>query len=148
MKNENAGKVIKLFISIKDASGDTKVLEQDNLSLDKEGVLKDKFYAKELQRSVLLSSLESYTLAEKNGIDMPFGSLGENILMDFDVYKLNIGDRLRIGSALLEITKNFTLCKGLSKVDPKAPKLLKDHRGIFAKTVTDGTIQVGDSIYI
>ncbi len=148
MKNENAGKVIKLFISIKDASGDTKVLEQDNLSLDKEGVLKDKFYAKELQRSVLLSSLESYTLAEKNGIDMPFGSLGENILMDFDVYKLNIGDRLRIGSALLEITQDCTLCKGLSKVDPKAPKLLKDHRGIFAKTVTDGTIQVGDSIYI
>ena len=79
---------------------------------------------------------------------MPYGSLGENILMDYNPYHLQVGDQIKVGELTLEITQNCTLCKGLSKVDSKAPKLLKDHRGIFAKTVTDGTISIADTVYI
>jgi len=140
------GKVLKLFISQKDKNGVTQVHEQNTLSLDNNGVVNDKFHAKDLQRAILLSSSESYRIAQENNIEMPFGSLGENILMDFNPYTLNDGDRIQIGDVLLEITQHCTLCKGLSKVDPKAPKLLKEHRGIFAKTVTSGNIKIDDTV--
>jgi len=145
---KTVGKVLKLFISTKDANNITQTHLQPSISLDENGVIDDKFHAKDTQRAILLSSQESYNIANDNNITMPYGSLGENILMDFNPYDLNDGDHIQIGNVLLEITQHCTLCKGLSKVDPKAPKLLKDHRGIFAKTVTSGTILLGDTVSI
>jgi len=148
MSPQKVGKVLRLFISQKDENAVTQTIPQDNIQLDSHGVINDKFYAKDPGRNILLSSIESYRIAKSNEMDMPYGSLGENILMDFNPYELNVGDRLRVGEVLLEITQNCTLCKGLSKIDPKAPKLLKKHRGIFAKAVTCGTIAAGDTVYI
>ncbi len=148
MNLKNVGKVLKLFISVKDENGNTVTVPQDRLELDTGGVIKDKFHGKDPSRSILLSSIDSYTLAQDNEIDMPYGALGENILMDFNPYKLHVGDRLNIGEVTLEITQECTICKGLSKVSSKAPKLLKEHRGIFAKAISEGTIQKGDSVYI
>lgn len=148
MSLKNVGKVLELFISVKDEKGDTITIPQDILDLDRDGVLKDKFHGKDPGRSILLSSIDSYTLAHENGIDMSYGALGENILMDYNPYKLQIGDRLNIGDITVEITQECTLCKGLSKVNSKAPKLLKEHRGIFAKTVTPGSVKKGDAVYI
>ncbi len=54
------------------------------IRLDKGGVLGDKFYQKNIDRSVLISTIESYELARAKGIEVSFGSLGENILMDFN----------------------------------------------------------------
>ena len=142
------GKILKLFISKKDANGITQTLEQNTISLDNNGVLNDKFHSKDNQRAILLSSYESYRIAKENNIDMPYGSLGENILMDFNPYDLNDGDQIQVGKVILQITQHCTLCKGLSKVDPKAPKLLKNHRGIFAKTVTSGNIKLHDTVSI
>lgn len=143
---KTVGKILKLFISNKDANGITQTHPKTSISLDEKGVLKDKFHGKEIGRAILLSSYESYRIAEENNIQMPYGSLGENILMDFNPYDLKDGDQIQIGEVLLEITQHCTLCKGLSKVDPKAPKLLKDHRGIFAKTVTSGNINIDDTV--
>jgi MOSC domain-containing protein YiiM len=148
MRTEHVGKVLQLFISVKDTDGLTKTIEQDEITLDEKGVCNDKFYDKDPMRSILIGSLESYTLAKENNIDMPFGSLGENILMDFNPYDFNPGDRLKIGDVVLEITQNCTLCQGLTKVNSKAPKLLKKHRGIFAKTVTNGNVKIADKVYI
>ena len=148
MSLKNVGKVLELFISVKDEKGETITIPQDALDLDAGGVLHDKFHSKDPGRSILLSSIESYSLAKENGIDMNYGALGENILMDFNPYKLQVGDMLSIGDVIVEITQECTLCKGLSKVNSKAPKLLKEHRGIFAKTVTPGTVKKGDTVYI
>jgi len=148
MNNKKVGKIIQLFISVKDENAQTQTIKQETIYLDHKGVKNDKFYNTDLQRSILIGSLESYQLAKENNIQMDYGSLGENILMDFSPYHLNVGERIQIGDLTLEITQNCTLCKGLAKVDPKAPKLLKAHRGIFAKTVTDGSINNGDPVYL
>jgi len=140
------GKVLKLFISKKNNNAETVSIEQECITLDEKGVLADKFHGKDIQRSILISSDESYQLAQRNEMPMPYGALGENILMDINPYTLSIGDQLDIGNVTLEITQNCTLCKGLATIDPKAPRLLKDHRGIFAKTVTSGTIQKNDTV--
>ena len=136
---KEVGKVLNLFISKK---------KVDEVLLDKSGVIGDKFYGKDQNRSVLLISQYSYDLAKKEGIVPPLGSLGENLLVSFNPYNLKLGTKIYIGSAVLEISQNCTLCNSLSKVDAKLPKLLKNDRGIFAKVVKGGVIKENDKIFL
>ena len=98
-------------------------VEKDTISVDKNGVIGDKFYAKDTQRSVLVASIKSYKLAEDKGIDTKEGMLGENILIDYNTYDLPVGTKIEIGEVVLEIRKHCTLCKSLTKVDNALPKL-------------------------
>ncbi len=136
-------KILELHYS----TNNTKVLSP-KLVLDKKGILGDKYYNKDRQRSVLIASHDSYKLAKKNGINIPYGVLGENILIDYNPYHLKSGVKLEVGSVVLEITQNCTLCNSLAKIDAKLPKLLQDDRGIFAKVIRSGTVYQGDNIYL
>ena len=137
------GNILELFYSTNDGRVNTT-----ELALDEKGVLEDKYYNKNIQRSVLITSRESYELAASHGIDAPYSALGENILIDYNPYHLRPGAKLLIGDVELEISQNCTLCKSLAKVDARLPKLLKDDRGVFAKVVSSGTIHKGDNIYL
>ena len=137
------GKILELYYSTKESRINTNVL-----ALDEKGVIEDKYYNKDTQRSVLITSLESYKLALKNGIEVPYSALGENILIDYNPYNLKAGSRLEIANVVLEISQNCTLCKSFSKLDERLPELLKDDRGIFAKVIKSGTISKGDNIYL
>ena len=137
------GKVFSLFYS--PTTGRTSVSSFD---LDTKGILTDKHYAKSISRSVLITSLESYALASHHGIDAAYGVLGENMLIDYNPYHLRSGERLKIGKVIFEISQPCTLCKSLTKIDSKLPKLLKDDRGIFAKVLEAGSIKEGDYIYL
>ncbi len=141
----NVGKVLDLFISKKDEAKRSKQME---ITVDKDGVIKDKFYAKDSQRSILITTVESYELANKSNIFLEKGELGENILIDYNPYHLSIGSKIILGKVILEITQNCTLCKSLTKVDKQLPKLLKDDRGIFAKVIKSGIIKIDDTIYV
>ncbi len=137
------GNVSSLFYST--ANGTTLASELD---LDKKGIVKDKHYNKNIERSVLIASLDSYALAKNHGIDVPYGALGENLLIDYNPYHLQAGARLKIANVTLEISQHCTLCKSFTKIDAKLPKLLKDDRGIFAKVIESGSIKEGDDIYL
>ena len=136
---KEVGKVLSVFKSKQ---------KSDELLLDESGVVGDKFYAKNTSRSVLLISQKSYDLAKKAGINPPYGSLGENILLDFNPYNLPLGTKIKIADVVLEISQNCTLCNSLSKVDAKLPKLLKEDRGIFAKVVKGGVIKENEKIFL
>ncbi len=118
------------------------------LILDTKGIINDKHYNKNIDRSVLIASLESYALVKNHNIDVLYGALGENLLIDYNPYHLPTGSRLKIGNVILEISQHCTLCKSLTKVDTKLPKLLKDDRGIFSKVIKPGNIKEGDDIYL
>lgn len=137
------GKVLELFYSTNDGRINTTELTFDN-----KGVIEDKFYNKNIQRSVLITSQDSYNLAKKHGIDVPHSSLGENILMDYNLYYLKPGARVMIGELVLEMSQNCTLCESFAKIDAKLPLILKDDRGIFAKVISGATIKKNDSIYL
>ncbi len=143
MSTTQVGKVLELFYSTNNGRVNTT-----KLSLDNKGVVEDKYYNKNIQRSVLITSFDSYNLAKKANINAPYGSLGENILIDYNPYHLRAGDQLVIGEIILEISQNCTLCKSLAKVDKKLPSLLKDDRGVFAKVIVGGIIKKGDNIYL
>lgn len=145
MSNKKVGQVLNLFVS---HSGVSHRIEKDLLSFDTLGVVEDKFYNKNIERSVLISSIDSYNLIKNYGIEMPLGYLGENILLDYNPYALEVGSVLQIGNALLEITQHCTICNHLAVIDVKIPTLLKNDRGIFAKVVGDGDIKVADEVYL
>lgn len=139
------GSVTQLFISVR---GESQRVKKSFIELDSKGVIEDKFYGKNQQRSILLTSTSSYILAKQNGISTPFGSLGENILVDIDLYHLVPGEKIQIGSTTLEITQNCTICQSLSKVDESLPKLLESSRGIFAKIINGSTIKKDDTVHL
>jgi len=139
------GKIQKLFISQKKTK--TRVSKK-NIFVDFQGIQEDKFYNKNIDRSVLLSSIYAYELMNKQKINATHGELGENILVDFNPYDLEKGTQLLIGNVILEITIECTICNGLNKIDDKVPQLLKNSRGIFARVVQGGTIQINDTIQI
>ncbi len=142
----DVGTVHALFIS---QHGKESPLKKSELQLDPRGIIDDKHYDTIPERTVLVTSLESYDMAFRElGVEMPHGYLGENLLIDYNPYRLPVGTHLHIGSATLEITQNCTLCNHLSTLDKRIPKLLKDDRGVFAKVVSEGTIQKGDTVSV
>jgi len=139
------GKIINLFISNRE---NKKRLEKPYLILEKEGIFEDKYYNTDIQRSILITSLSSYALLESENITIPYGSLGENFLIDYNLYHLSTGTQLKIGSSILEITQQCTICNHLSSIDKRVPALLKEDRGIFAKVIQKGKIHQEDKIFI
>lgn len=145
MSKNIVGSVIQLFISKK---GIEKRISKEELQLDLNGVNEDKFYNKNINRSVLLASLDSYALAKQHNIDISYGTLGENILIDFNPYSLDMGTMIQIGEVLFEVTQACTICDHLSVIDESLPNLLKKDRGIFVKVIKEGVIQTNDKVYL
>jgi len=140
-------RVLKLFIAPLNTSGVRD--EQLSLTLKKDfGIEKDKFATKDLEKVVMIVGTKPYEMAEKNGIELPISALGENILLDFDPHTLEVGDRLKIGKAVIEITQSCTLCKHLTKYSPKLPKLILKHRGVYCKILKSGEINLNDEVIL
>lgn len=134
--------IVKLFIQDKQEG----LKELESLHVDINGVVGDKFYGKKADRSILLTSLESYEKVHKKGIDLKYGQLGENILLDTNPCNLPQGTRLEIEDVILEITMPCTMCKSLVHIDKSLPKILKNDRGIFAKIIKEGYFGINDLI--
>ncbi|HHD79126.1 MAG TPA: MOSC domain-containing protein, partial [Epsilonproteobacteria bacterium] len=60
---KNVGTIITLFISQEGTKGR---VEKETLSLDEKGITSDKYYNKDIQRSILITSIQSYALAEEH----------------------------------------------------------------------------------
>lgn len=81
MSSLQTGKILELFYSTNDGRVNTT-----ELALDEKGVIEDKYYNKNIERSVLITSLHSYELAASHGIEAPYSALGENLLIDYNPY--------------------------------------------------------------
>jgi len=139
------GEIKKLFIS---SEIEQTRISQNDISVDVNGIVNDKFYHKNKDRAILLTSLHAYELMAEKDITCEYGSLGENILTDFNPYSLDEGTNIYIGDAILQITIECTICSFLTKINNKVPKLLKKDRGVFAKVIQKGSLNIGDDITI
>lgn len=135
------GKVLDTFSATANEQGlpRPKVL---SLNLIKDyGIEFDKFAGKKLDQTVLIVGLKSYEMAKKSNIDLEYGSLGENILLDFDPHSFKIADIFKIGDALIQITQVCTVCNHLNVFDERLPALLKDNRGVYCRILKSGVIK-------
>jgi MOSC domain-containing protein YiiM len=145
MRSQSVGNVLALFIASEENS---KITVKSEIVVDEKGIIGDKHHGKDINRSILITSNDSYQMVKDHSIEIEDGALGENLLINYNPYHLPVGTKFKIGTAVLEITQPCTLCKHLSCIDKKVPLLLKNDRGIFVKVVQPGTIGLEDQIFL
>lgn len=75
------------------------------------------------------------------------GIIRENITTEgINVNGLPLGQRLRIGPALLEVTAVCTPCDQLEKIRPGLRREIFGRRGMLCRVVEGGDVRVGDAI--
>jgi MOSC domain-containing protein YiiM len=115
------------------------------------------------RQAVLLIAAEVVEELQRRGYPVGFGSLGENLTTrGIDVRGLRIGDRLRAGGALLEITKPRGPCSQLDIYGPSIKQEIYDQRvnardhtsprwgmsGWYLSVVDPGPVAPGDIIAV
>jgi ferredoxin-NADP reductase/MOSC domain-containing protein YiiM len=105
------------------------------------------------QRAVFVYQIGSYRHWEKElgRSDFVYGQFGENFTVDgLSDDEVCIGDRYRIGSALLEVSQPRVTCYrvGIRMNDPRIPALLVSHHrpGFYFRVLEEGDVQAGDEI--
>jgi MOSC domain-containing protein YiiM len=111
------------------------------------GAVGDRHAGLDASRAVLIAGVQSYERLRAAGIALPYGALGENILLDFDPHS-ELGSRLEIGSAILELVSICPVCRSLSRLDPRLPKLLYRGRGVYAWVIRGCIIHTKDPIRV
>jgi MOSC domain-containing protein YiiM len=101
-------------------------------------------------RAICIYSIELYDwLREDHGLDLTWGSLGENFTTEgLDLNRLEKGSRLRVGGCTIEITKVRTPCHKLKQWDPLLPEIIVGRSGWVAKVIEPGEVKPGDDIEV
>lgn len=75
------------------------------------------------------------------------GQIRENLTVDGeDVQAWPVGQQVRAGGALFEITMENDPCARMEAIRPGLRKELEGRRGMLARVVEGGTVRVGDPI--
>ena len=115
------------------------------------------------RKAILLISAEVVESLQLRGYPVSNGAMGENLTTrGIDVRQLRIGDRLRAGGALLEITQPRGPCSALDIYGPTIKQEVYDKRvkeldytsprwgmsGFYASVVEPGPVAPGDIIAV
>jgi len=94
------------------------------------------------KRQILLVDRETL-----DAMDLQPGIIRENITTDgLNVNGLPVGQRLRVGAALLEVSAVCTPCDQMEKVRPGLRREIYGRRGMLCRVIEGGKIRVGDPI--
>ncbi len=100
-------------------------------------------------RAVCLFSHELYEWLREKGIDLAYGSVGENFTTrGIDLNSLDKGRRLRVGECMIEITAVRVPCSNLKKFDPDLPELIVGRSGWVARVVEEAVVKPGDEVVV
>jgi len=101
-------------------------------------------------RQVSLLARESYDRfyeKSQHKICLKNGAFGENMVTEGIVlHKLGLGTRLRIGDALVEVSKIGKECHAPCAIAKAAGECIMPKEGIFVRVVTGGAVGKGASI--
>lgn len=94
------------------------------------------------KRQVLLVDRETL-----EAMQLSPGIIRENITTEgINVNGLGVGQRLRVGAALLEVSAVCTPCDQLEKVRPGLRREMYGRRGMLCKVIEGAPVQQGDLI--
>ena len=122
----------------------------DRAELRKDHGIVGDAHAGDWHRQVSLLSQESVdTLQEKIEMRLKPGDFAENILVrGMKVYELPVGTRLRVGTALCEVTQIGKECHQDCAIRKAAGDCVMPRQGIFVKVLRSGRVRPGDAVEI
>lgn len=99
-------------------------------------------------RAVCLFSEELYQyLRDNHQIDLKPGSVGENFTTrGIDLQEMQIGDRLRVGDCVIQITNVRVPCTSLNRWHPDLMRIIKGRSGWVARVLEPAVVRPGDII--
>lgn len=100
-------------------------------------------------RQVSLLAWESIEKMRAQGLKVRAGSFAENITTQgLELHTLPVGTRMRLGSALVEVTQIGKLCHTKCAIFQKVGDCVMPREGIFVRVLEPGEVAVGDEIEV
>ena len=86
---------------------------------------------------------------ERIDFDLKPGDFAENVLTEgLVLYELPVGTRIRVGTALCEVTQIGKECHLNCAIREKAGDCVMPREGIFARVLEDGEAKAGDWVTV
>ena len=122
----------------------------DSVHLRPEHGIDGDAHAGNWHRQVSLLGQESVDrLQEKISIRLFPGAFAENILCEgLDLYRLPVGTKLRIGTALCEVTQIGKECHADCAIRRQAGDCVMPREGIFVIVLEEGDAKAGDEVRV
>jgi MOSC domain-containing protein YiiM len=119
------------------------------VTIDEGGVPGDRHHGRAPERALLLVPAASYDALAADGLEVPYGSLGENLVVSgLPARGLAHGTRLALGEVHAVVEAPCTVCRALTQVHPRLPKLAYGRRGVYLRIVQGGPLRAGDPVRI
>ena len=141
---EKTGRVVAVCISERKGTQKTEV---PSIKLVPEWGIEGDAHAGKWHRQVSLLALEKIEAFREKGADVDFGAFGENIIVEgFDLRKLPVGTRFRIGDALLELTQIGKECHTHCAIYHQVGDCIMPREGVFTIVLEGGEVKAGDTV--
>ena len=138
------GKVLGICVSEKRG---TQKKEVNEAVLKENWGIEGDAHAGDWHRQVSLLSFEKIEAFRERGADVDFGSFGENLIVEgYDLRRLPVGTRFRIGEAVLELTQIGKECHSHCEIYKKMGDCIMPREGVFTEVVKGGRIRKGDAV--
>ncbi|MBM3188502.1 MAG: MOSC domain-containing protein [Chloroflexi bacterium] len=106
-------------------------------------------HAGDWHRQVSLLAMESIDKMRAKGLNVRPGSFAENITTEgMELYTLPVGTRMRLGSALVEVTQIGKICHTKCAIYQQAGDCVMPREGIFVKVLEPGVVVAGDIVEV
>ena len=145
LQNKNEpGKIIAVCTSPE--KGMIKHDVGEGLLLEELGIEGDA-HAGFMHRQVSLISIEDIRTMMEKLPDLVPGSFAENLTTEgFDLSALKVGDRLRVGETILEVSQIGKECHTKCEVFRKTGDCIMPQKGIFTRVIRGGRVKTGDTV--
>lgn len=138
------GKLVAICISKekgtrKEEIGEVEIIENFGL--------KDDAHGGNWHRQVSFLEKEQIDAFNKRGGHVSYGDFGENIVLEgVDLSNVGVGDRLKIGEAIIEITQLGKECHNRCSIFYSVGECIMPKKGIFGKVLKGGKVSVGEYV--
>ncbi len=142
-----SGKLNSIFIGSQKGASKTAVVSAELIPAH--GISGDHHAGTKPHRQISLFANEILQEIHAAGIDVAAAELSTNLLTaGIAIDMLNAGTKLKIGTAIIEISEARKPCGALTKIDKRLPKATYLRCGQFGRVMTGGVIHVGDAIEV
>ncbi|MEA4873413.1 MAG: MOSC domain-containing protein [Synergistaceae bacterium] len=100
-----------------------------------------------MHRQVSLIAVEDIRTMMEKLPDLVPGSFAENLTTEgFDLSALKVGDRLKVGETILEVSQIGKECHTKCEVFRKTGDCIMPKKGIFTRVIKGGKVKTGDTV--